>query len=156
MMTKLMGIFRGIASSILEIDDTTVPYEQLEILNDFLSKYHFNLNPGDMNRLLSELKRKHLVDSITVMNNDGELVVSSEGNGNMDVLSASSLLKHIDTDLASPESVLIKGSNGWFMLFPFNERTYVVKAQSSLSNIELKALAAELESFVPKIKKSSR
>ena len=147
-MSRLGRLFRRVASSVLEIDDTAVPYEQLEILNDFLSKHQFDLSSGNIEKLLRELKKKHLVDSISVIGKDGELVVSSEGNGNQEASLASSLLNYIDAEIATPESVLIKGNNSWFMLFPFNSKTYIIKAQASLSNIELKALAKELESFV--------
>lgn len=147
-MARFGNFFRKIAGSILEIDDTAVPYEQLEILNDFLAKHHFKLDKKDINKLLKGLKRKHLVDSITIMNKGGQLVVSSEGNGQREVGLANHLLNYIDTEMASPESVLIKGNNNWFMLFPFEERTYLVKAQSSLTTIELKALAKELEEFL--------
>jgi len=154
MFSKLKRGVRHVAGSILEMDDTCIPYEQLEILNDFLSKYQFNLSTSDMNRLLKELKRKHLVDSILVMDKSGELVVSSEGNGNAEAASAATLLKFIDSELATPESVLIKGSRGWFMVFPFQGKAYVVKAQASMSNVELKALAKEIGHFASEIEKA--
>jgi hypothetical protein len=149
MMAGLGRVFRAIASSVLEMDDTVVPYQQLEILNDFLAKQQFTLNASNVGKLLKGLKRKHLVDSITVLSSAGQMVVSSEGNGNT-ASAVPSLLSYIDSELATPKSVLIQGCNGWFMLFPFNGKTYVVKAQAALSNIELKALAKELESFVSK------
>jgi hypothetical protein len=154
MTPVISGILRAIASSILEMDDTAVPYEQLEILNDFLSKHHFNLRAKDADRLLRELKKKHLVDSISVVSKGGEVVVSSEGNGDNTGGVASQLLSYVGSELTIPESILIKGNSGWFMLFPFNGKTYLVKAQASLSTIELKALAAELESLVLKGRKT--
>ncbi len=150
MISRIGMLFRMVAASILDMDDTTVPYEQLEMLNDFLSRHRFDLSGEDMNTLLAELKKKHLVDSITVVSSEGELVVSSEGNGHDEASSANMLLRFIDSELATPESVLIKGVGSWFMLFPFNGKTYIVRAPSSLSNIELKALAKEIESFMVK------
>ena len=142
------GLFRTVASRILDIDDTSVPYEQLEILNDFLSKHQFNVSGKDSSRLLNVLKKKHMVDSITVVNHDGGLVVSSEGNGVSEGQLAKTLLSYVDSEFSTPESLLIKGANNWFMVFPFNEKTFVVKAPSSLSNVELRALAKEVESVV--------
>ena len=147
MRKKIGFLIRRIAGSILDMDDTTVPYEQLEILNDFLSKHQFDLNQADLNILMRELKREHMVDSISIIDTNGELVISSEGNGKKEASLASYLMGYIDSELATPESVLIKGNNSWFMVFPFNDQTYIIRAQASLSNTELKALARELESF---------
>ena len=150
MVSRVRLFFRAIASSILDMDDTTVPYEQLEILNDFLSRHQFDLKSHDLSKLMKELKKKHLVDSITVITKEGELVVSSEGNGHAEAQYANSLLSYIDNEHSTPESVLIKGSGNWFMVFPMNGKTYIIKSPASLSNIELKALAKEIEGFVEK------
>ncbi len=145
---RIGGLLRAIASGILEIDDTAVPYEQLEILNDFLAKHRFSFEGKEGAKLLTELKRKHMVDSITVIGQSGELVVSSEGNGRSEGTLATSLLRQIDSELATPETLMIKGLGSWFMVFPFNEKTYIVRAPSSLSSIELRALAKDMESVV--------
>lgn len=148
MAFRIGGLLRFIASGILEIDDTVVPYEQLEILNDFLSKHRFSFDGKGGAKLLSELKRKHMVDSITVIGQSGDLVVSSEGNGHSEGTLAASLLRQIDSELATPETLMIKGLGSWFMVFPFNEKTYIIRAPASLSGVELKALANDMESKV--------
>jgi hypothetical protein len=145
MAFRVGGLLRAIASGILEIDDTAVPYEQLEILNDFLSKHRFSFDGKAGANLLAELKRKHMVDSITVIGQSGDLVVSSEGNGHSEGAFAASLLRQIDSELATPETLMIKGIGSWFMVFPFNEKTYIIRAPASLSSIELKALANDME-----------
>ena len=83
-----------------------------------------------------------------VTNLDGSIVVSSEGNGHTDGIMGTAMLSYIKSELPDSESVLIKRSDGWFMLFSLNKKVFIVKAGSELSNIELKALSIELESLL--------
>ena len=138
------------AARVLDVDDTVVPKEQIDTLRDFLSRHQFDLSSRKIEKLLNTLKQKHLVDSITVIKQDGDLVISSEGNGVGDAATGAHLLKQISTQVEKPESIMIKLGNQWLMLLPFEDKIYMIKASASLSNIELKALAKEVEHFLNK------
>ncbi|OQA31744.1 MAG: hypothetical protein BWY55_00321 [archaeon ADurb.Bin336] len=139
-------ILRNFARGVLD-DDTSSPIVQIEFLKDFLSKHKY-VYSQDFEENLNILKRKHLVDSFLVTNLDGSIVVSSEGNGHTDGIMGTAMLSYIKSELPDSESVLIKRSDGWFMLFSLNKKVFIVKAGSELSNIELKALSIELESLL--------
>ncbi|MGI6589954.1 MAG: hypothetical protein ACOX1V_04830 [Candidatus Iainarchaeum sp.] len=139
-------ILRNFARGVLD-DNTSSPIVQIEFLKDFLSKHKY-VYSQDFEENLNILKRKHLVDSFLVTNLDGSIVVSSEGNGHTDGIMGTAMLSYIKSELPDSESVLIKRSDGWFMLFSLNKKVFIVKAGSELSNIELKALSIELESLL--------
>jgi hypothetical protein len=128
-------------------DETVKPLAQIEFLKDFLSKHKY-VYSQDFEENLVILKRKHLVDSFLVTNMDGSIVVSSEGNGHSEGIVGTAMLSYIKSELPDSESVLIKRNGHWFMLFPLNKKVFLVKAGSELSNIELRALALELDSLL--------
>jgi len=136
-----------IASLVLDLDDTRQPLEQLAVLNDFLAKHDFTLETGTMEKFLHTLKKKHLVDSITIANS-GEVLASSGGNGIGEGMASTALFDFISKQLSKPETVLIKMPSGWHMIFPLNQKMYIIKAGANLSTIELRALAREIEEFI--------
>ncbi|MFA6064599.1 MAG: hypothetical protein WCW44_01195 [archaeon] len=128
-------------------DETVKPLAQIEFLKDFLSKHKY-VYSADFEENLNILKRKHLVDSFLVTNMDGSIVVSSEGNGHSEGIVGTAMLSYIKSELPDSESVLIKRNGHWFMLFPLNKKVFIVKAGSELSNLELRALAIEMDSLL--------
>ena len=142
----VVRILRKFALRVLD-DDTSKPVSQIEFLRDFLSKHKY-VYSQDFEENLEILKRKHLVDSFLVTNLDGSVVVSSEGNGHTDGIMGTAMLSYIKSELPDSESVLIKRNKHWFMLFPLEKKVFIVKAGSELSNIELRALAFELNSLL--------
>ena len=142
----LKNLLKGFAGRVLE-DGTSKPNAQIEFLKDFLSKHKYVFSQ-DFEENLIILKRKHLVDSFLVTNLDGSIVVSSEGDGHTEGIVGTAMLSYIKSEMPDSESVLIKRNGHWIMLFPLNKRVFIVKAGSELSNIELKALAFELDGLM--------
>ncbi len=142
----VIRVLRKFALRVLD-DDTKKPHSQLEFLRDFLSKHKY-VYSQDFEENLVILKRKHLVDSFLVTNLDGSLIVSSEGNGHTEGIMGTAMLSYIKSEMPDSESVLIKRNDSWFMLFPLEKKVFIVKAGSELSNIELKALAFELNGLL--------
>ena len=142
----IRGVLKFFAGKVLD-DDTHRPTSQIEFLKDFLSKHNY-VYSQDFEENLVILKRKHLVDSFLVTNMDGSIVVSSEGNGHSEGIIGTAMLSYIKSELPDSESVLIKREGHWFMLFPSNKKVFIVKAGSELSNIELRALAMELDGLM--------
>ncbi|MDD5148571.1 MAG: hypothetical protein PHH08_03865 [Candidatus ainarchaeum sp.] len=152
-----MGFFSKtigrLAAIVLDLDYTQQPKEQIAALNDFLTKNKFEIETGDLEEFLALLKKKHFVDSITI-SKAGELVASSEGDGIGDSFASAALIEFIGKQIEDPQTVLMKMTDCWFMIFPFNQNIYIIKAGTSLSTIELRALARELDSFLKKEKNS--
>ncbi|MBN1941121.1 MAG: hypothetical protein JW772_02985 [Candidatus Diapherotrites archaeon] len=136
-----------IASIVLDLDDTQLPQDQIAALNDFLAKHKFEAATKNLDDFLGMLKKKHLVDSITV-SSAGEMIASSEGNGISDNFSSVALVEFVTKQLSKPDTILLKMPNGWHMIFPFMQKIYIVKAGTNLSTIELKALAKEIDAFL--------
>lgn len=139
-------MLRGFAGKVLA-DDTSQPLSQIDFLRDFLSRHKYVFT-SDFEENLMVLKRKHLVDSFLVTNLDGSIVVSTEGDGHTEGIMGTAMLSYIKSEMPDSESVLIKRQGHWFMLFPLNKKVFIVKAGSELSNIELKALAFELDGLM--------
>lgn len=144
---SIAGLFKGFAAKVIDVDDTALPEEQLNLLSDFLKKHDFEIHSKEIAHIVPILKKKHLVDSILVTNKDGSVVVSSEGNGMREAILGTSLFNYIKSELPKSEGVLIKNKDDWFMLMPYNNLIYIIKSSSDLSTIELKALAKELEKY---------
>ncbi len=147
-----MNLFRNFAKKILSIDDTKKPISQMEFLSTFLSKHRVVLT-NDLEENLQILKKKHLVDSFVVTNKEGSVILSSEENGQTEGIIGTAMFSYIKGELPESQSVLIKNKNNWFMIVPFDKRIYIIKAGCELTNIELVALAKEVDSLIFKEKK---
>lgn len=148
LLSGISRIVRGIASRVLAIDDTVFPKSQVSMLQEIFSRHNFDLDFDDFSELLLALKHKHLVDSIIVTKRDGTVVASSEQNGLKTAITGTALFNYVNSELAKTETILIKSNGDWFMVFPFREKVFVVKASASLSVTELRALAKELDCFL--------
>ncbi len=148
----IRSFIRGFVSKVLDTDGTSRPDSQVEFLQDFLSKHKYIFSK-DFEQNLVILKKKHLVDSFLVTNLDGSVIVSTEGNGINEGLVGTAMFSYIKSEMPSSEAVMIKREDGWFFLFPFGKKIFLVKAGSELTNIELKALAIDLGSFLEEGKK---
>ena len=145
---KFSGIFKSFAYKVLDVDDTVVPQEQLDAMRDFLSRYKFNLKSKDLETLLKELQRKHLVDSVVVTRRDGTLVASSSGNGMREAITGTALFNYVSSEIPGSKTFSVKSEKDWFMLFPYNDHIYIVRAGADLSSLELRALAKEFDGFL--------
>jgi len=139
------SIFHSIAEKLLGIDNTAIPKQQLKAINEILSRFKFDTNTKDKKKLMEVLKKKHLVDSILVAQRNGSIVMDSNGNSIKEAICGTALFNYIQSEMPKSETVLIKGEKDWFMLFPQRENVFIVRAPSSMSCIELKALAKEIE-----------
>ncbi len=142
-------LLRDFAHRVLDVDDTIVPRSQLALLEDFSSKHRFNTEVSKLDELVKILRHKHLVDSICISTNTGTLLASTNGTGISESVIGTALFNYVSSEVPKSEAVLIK-SKDWFMLLPYNKRIYIVKAPASLSTIELKAIAKEVEEFLGK------
>ncbi|MDO8538385.1 MAG: hypothetical protein Q7S21_05865 [archaeon] len=145
----VLKFFKKLSSRILGIEDNTkLAFDQVNALADMFSHLNFDIETDDLKELVKLLKKKHLVDSIVVTKRNGSVIASTNGNALKEAITGTALYNYISSEIPKSQSVLIKSSDDWYMLFPFKEKMYIVRAGSNLSNIELKALAKEIEEFI--------
>jgi phosphotransferase system IIB component len=136
------------ARKLLALDETSLPEEQFNAIEEIFSRFKFDLDTKDSKKLIQILKKKHLVDSIAVALNNGSTLISSNGNNLKEVITGTALMNYIKSEIPKSETVLVKSKNDWFMLVPFKGKVFIIRAASNLSIVELKALVEELNSFL--------
>ncbi len=142
---------KSIASKLLAFDDTAVPVDQINTLNDLMTKHKISFKESqDLGDLLTFMKRKHLIESVTITREDGSMIVSSEGNGFHEAITGAAMLNYVKSELPESKSILVKGKDGWMMIIPHEKKIYIVKATSNLEHLELRALAKEIEQHLKK------
>ncbi len=153
----IMGFFdgakralRGVASRMLDVDESSGSLRQMGAIEDFLGKFEFDTkNISEISELMRVLQKKHLVDSICVASSNGSLVASSNGEDFTEALTGTALFNYVQSELPK-SSVLFVKANGWYMVFPFKKKVFIVKAMDYLTPIELEVLAKEVEDFLGK------
>ncbi len=147
MLTGAKKLLMRFAERILDVDETIEPTAHIRFLEDYSGKMVFDTNTGDIIEFLKALKKKHLVDEIVVSTLNGSAIASTNGHSVSQAITGAALFNYVKSELPKSETVLVK-SNGWHMLFVFNKKLYMVRAASDLSNVELKALAKEIDRFI--------
>jgi len=145
-----MNSIKSLATKLLGLDKTEIPKTQLSAISEILSKHNFNTNTTDLKKLLKLLKKKHLVDQICVASRNGSVIASTaNGNGLKDAIIGTAMLNYIKSEIPKSETVLIK-SDEWYMLMPYKNKVFIVRAPASLSTVEFNALAKEVENKILK------
>jgi hypothetical protein len=144
------GFFTRFAAKVLDFDHTSLPEQQFAMIQDVLANEMVEVKGKDLQELLSCLKRKHIVNSITVRRVNDGIVFSSNGNGQAESMNASQIVAFVNKTFSSADIVTMRTEKEWVMLMPFNGSIFVVKANSALSGIELRALARETNALLKK------
>ena len=144
-MNPISYVLSRFAAKMLAIDNTAVPRDQMKALSEMLARHSVALEGEEANDLLACLKRKHLLNSITVRKMDNGLVFSSEGNGNAESKRAADVIDYIGRNLSRADVAVLRLDREWMMLMPHGKNLYIVRANSGLSTVELRALAREIE-----------
>ncbi|MFH1224615.1 MAG: hypothetical protein V1676_02305 [Candidatus Diapherotrites archaeon] len=147
-MRRVRRLLQRLVNGILAYDETTVPKEQLDFLYNYTSKFDFNAEVKELNALVKTLKKKHMVDSICVSYGNGTCLISSNGNGMNEAVTGTALFNYISSEIPRSEAVLIKGEDDWYMIMPFRDKIYIIRAGSNLASVEMKAIAKDVEIFL--------
>jgi len=147
--TNLLSLF---AAKVLGFDKTELPKQQFAMIQDVLANYKVPVRGNEAKELLGCLKRKHLVNSISLRQPKKGLVFSSSGNGSTEVKSGESILDYVNKNFVKTDVLTMRTEKEWVMLLPSSIGTFVVKANSSLSPIELRVLAKDVEKTLKKKK----
>lgn len=152
---SISGKIKKIAEVVMENDETEFPKEQFDFLHSFKDRHKFFFENKDLDGLLQELKKKHLIDSITICTADGSMILSSDGNGSNKSVSYAAIFNYVRSEIKDSEVLLVKAGL-WKMLIPYQNKLYIVTAASDLTLTELHALIKELEMHLGRSKKLLR
>ncbi len=146
----MTNTIKNFAQKLLGLDNTRIPQTQLTEISEILSKHNFNINTTDLKKLLGLLKKKHLVDNICVASKNGSVIASTaNGNSLKEAITGTAMFNYIKSEIPRSETILIK-SNEWYMIMPYKNKVFIVRAPASLSTIEFNALAKEVEDRLSK------
>ena len=148
--SKAKSVLLGFAQKVLDVEQENASYYPKNTFDEYLSRFDFDTSKvGEVPELLRLLQKKHLVDSICVASSNGSLVASSNGDDFTQALTGTALFNYVQSELPKSEALLVK-SNGWYMVFPFRKKIFIIRAFDSLSTLEMKAIANEIEGFLSK------
>jgi len=139
------GFISRFAAKILAFDNTELPEQQFALIQDMLAGQSNEIRGKNAVELLSSLKKKHLVNSITIRRLNNGLVFSSSGNGFDEGEKASDVLNFANRIFDGTDFFSMRTKKEWIMLFPWENSLFIIKANSSVSPVELRAIAKEIE-----------
>jgi hypothetical protein len=142
----LSNLLTKISNKVLNIDDLKTPKE----LESLLEYRPVNLCSKNLDDFLLKLKNKHLVNHIIVTDLEGIVIGSTEKDLREGFKSAA-MYNYINTEIKDLSIILIE-SKGWNIIFKYTEKVYFIKANDSLSRIEVMAIVKDLENYLKVIK----
>ena len=100
---------------------------------------------ADVEKLLEYLRKKHMVDAISVFTEEGTLVATTLSDE--DAVHEYSLFEQIDLELDDVSHVFIlKGD--WIIAFRRGAHVYIVHAPAYVNMVELSAIARDVEKLL--------
>jgi hypothetical protein len=138
-ITKLLTKF---SNRVLNIEDTS----NTTNLSSLMEYKKVNLSSKDLDDFLLKLRQKHLVNHIVVTDVNGIVIGSTEKDLKEGFKSAA-MYNYINSEFNNLSIILIE-SKGWQIIFKLNDKVYFIKANDSLSRIEVQALVNDLENYL--------
>jgi len=142
MFNGVTKILTKLSNKVLNIEDQS----DIASLSSLLEYRKINLSSKDLDDFLMKLRRKHLVNHIIVTNTNGIVIGSTEKDLKEGFKSAA-MYNYINSEFNNLSIILIE-SKGWQIIFKFNDKVYFIKANDSLSKIEVQALINDLENYM--------
>jgi hypothetical protein len=146
MFKQLTKFFTKFSSKILNLEDNILPSE----LNTLAEYKSINLSSKDIDDFLYKLKSKHIVNHIIVTDLDGIVIGSTEKDLKEGFKSAA-MYNYINSEIRDLSIILIE-SKGWQIIFKYNKKIYFIKANDSLSKLEVQAIVDDLEKHLEFLK----
>jgi hypothetical protein len=152
---SVRAALKKFAVKVLDVDETILPQNQIDMLNDFKKKFEFKKTPSTMDDFIDQLSKKHMIDSISVATQDGSLITTSNGKGETESILGTSLFNYVKSEIPQSQVLLVKEKD-WLMIFSYNQKIYIIKSPAHMCPTELHILAAELEKFLGITKKTKK
>lgn len=140
------NLLTKLSNKVLNIDDLKTPEE----LDSLLEYRPINLCSKNIDDFLLKLKNKHLVNHIIITDLNGIVIASTEKDLKEGFKSAA-MYNYINTEINDLSIILIE-SKGWNIIFKYSDKVYFIKANDSLSRIEVLAIVNDLENYLKVIK----
>jgi hypothetical protein len=138
-MTKFLT---KISEKILNVEDESYAKE----LSSMMTCKEIDLSSKDIDDFLNKLKDKHVINDIIVTDLNG-IVIGSTNKNLKEGFKSAAMYNYINTEINNLSIILIE-ANGWQIIFRDKQKVYFLKANDSLSKIEVLALVSEIEHFL--------
>lgn len=141
-MQAITRMLTRLSNKVLHIEDTS----DTASLSSLLEYRKVNLSSRNLDDFLLKLRQKHLVNHIVVTDVTGIVIGSTEKDLKEGFKSAA-MYNYINSEFNNLSIILIE-SKGWQIIFKLNDKVYFIKANDSLSRIEVQALVNDLENYL--------
>jgi hypothetical protein len=142
MFNTITKLLTKVSTKIFDDGDTTDGSNISEIL-----RYkQIDLCSKDLDEYLSKLRKKHLVNDIIVTDVDG-IVIGTTSNNLKDGFRSAAMYNYINSETKNLSIILIE-ADGWQIIFKFEKKVYFVRANDSLSRIEVQAIIKDIENYL--------
>ena len=131
-----------VSQKILNFEDETYATE----LSSMMAYKQIDMASKDIDEFLNKLKDKHIINDIIVTDLNG-IVIGSTSKDLKEGFKSAAMYNYINTEIQDLSIVLIE-ANGWQIIFRNQQKVYFLKANDSLSKIEVLAVVSEIEQFL--------
>jgi hypothetical protein len=143
MFKKTMNsILSTISKKMLNIKEDSFARE----LSTLMTYKEIDLSSKEIDDFLHKLKDKHVINDVIVTDLDG-IVIGSTNKNLKEGFKSAAMYNYINTEIENLSIVLME-ANGWQIIFKYKEQVYFLKANDSLSKIEVSAIVSEIEHFL--------
>jgi len=115
-------------------------------ISEMLRYKKIDLCSKDLDEYLSKLRKKHLVNDIVVTDIDG-LVIGTTSKNLKDGFRSAAMYNYINSETKNLSIILIE-ADGWQIIFKFEKKVYFLRANDSLSRIEVMAIVKDIENYL--------
>lgn len=142
MFSAISKLVTKISAKVLNVDD----YNSDNCLSALLEYKPIFIHSVDLTDFLMKLRVKHLINDIIITEMDGTIVASTSKDLK-DGFKSAAMYNYINSELEKLSIILIE-SNGWQIIFKDKDRIYFIKANDSLTKIEVTTIIEEIENFL--------
>lgn len=142
MFSAISKLVTKISAKVLNVED----YNSENCLSALLEYKPIFIHSVDLTDFLMKLRVKHLINDIIITEMDGTIVASTSRDLK-DGFKSAAMYNYINSELDRLSIILIE-SNGWQIIFKDKNRIYFIKANDSLSKIEVTTMIDEIENFL--------
>jgi hypothetical protein len=142
MFSAISKLATKISAKVLNLED----YNSENCLSALLEYKPIFIHSVDLTDFLMKLRVKHLINDIIITEMDGTIIASTSRDLK-DGFKSAAMYNYINSELERLSIILIE-SNGWQIIFKDKNKIYFIKANDSLSRIEVTTIIEEIENFL--------
>jgi len=142
MFSAISKLVTRISAKVLNVED----YGRDNCLSSLLEYKPIFIHSVDLTDFLMKLRVKHLINDIIITDLDG-VIVASTSKDLKEGFKSAAMYNYINSELNKLSIILIE-SDGWHIIFKNQENIYFMKANDSLSRIEVTTIIDEIDGFL--------